>query len=79
MRAAFALHRLFLTHCFKYHHRQRQRTTFVAKKTRLYLIHPPRGRFDKTTDCHITSVPTSDHRGCSIQHKVSEIVKGDGY
>ena len=35
---------------------------------------------DEPDKCHIIiSVPTSDHRGCVIQFKLSEIVKGVGF
>ena len=37
------------------------------------------GIFDKTIDCHIVSVPMSDHRGCLIHIMSTDILKGNGY
>ena len=54
-----------------------KRTPFAAR--RLDYILSTSSTFDKTINCHIISVPTSDHRGCFIHFKLNEIVKGDGY
>lgn len=35
--------------------------------------------FDRTTECCLLSVPFSDHRGCSVQLKLSEIDRGPSY
>lgn len=54
-----------------------KRTPFVAG--RLDYILTNSGIFDKTIDCHIVSVPMSDHRRCLIHIKFMEVVKGNGY
>ena len=35
--------------------------------------------FDKTIDCNIHSVASTDHRGCSVLVKFAEIERGPGY
>ena len=35
--------------------------------------------FDKTTECNIHSVTSTDHRGCSVLIKFAEIERGPGY
>ena len=50
-----------------------KRFPFVAR--RLDYILSTSSVFDKITDCHIISVPTSDHRGCFIHVKLNEIAK----
>ena len=36
-------------------------------------------RFDKTIECNIHSVASTDHRGCSVLVKFAEIERGPGY
>lgn len=54
-----------------------RRNPFVAR--RLDYIFTSSDIFDKVLNCDIVSVPFSDHRGCSVQIKVSETVRGNGY
>ena len=54
-----------------------QRNPFVAR--RLDYFCTSSDVFDKVLNCDIVSVPFSDHRGCSVQIKVSETVRGNGY
>ena len=35
--------------------------------------------FDKTIECNIHSVASTDHRGCSVLVKFAEIERGPGY
>ena len=35
--------------------------------------------FDKTIECYIHSVASTDHRGCSVSVKFAEIERGPGY
>ena len=67
--------RLFNPDCRQY--TWSRRTPFVAR--RLDYILTSSGIFDKTIDSQIVSDPMSDHRGCFIHIKFTDIVKGNGY
>ena len=49
---------------------------FIARRLDYVLTNA--NLFDKTIDCNIHSVPSTDHRGCSILIKFSNIERGPG-
>ena len=54
-----------------------KRNPFVAR--RLDYIPTNSMCFDKTIECNIHSVASTDHRGCSVLVKFTEIERGSGY
>ena len=50
---------------------------FIARRIDYIFVSP--NIFDKTIECAIQSVAFSDHRGCSVVVKFTDIEKGPGY
>ena len=55
----------------------RNRNPFVARRLDYTLTNS--SFFDKTIECNIQSVASTDHRGCSVLFKFAEIERGPGY
>jgi len=53
------------------------RNPFVARRLDYILTNSM--CFDKTIECNIHSVASTDHRGCSVLVKFAEIERGPGY
>ena len=51
-----------------------KRTSFVARRLD-YIFFFNSGTVDKTTDCHNVRAPMSDHRGCLIHIKFTEVIE----
>ena len=54
-----------------------KKNPFVARRLGYILTNSM--LFDKTTECNIHSVTSTDHRGCSVLIKFAEIERGPGY
>ena len=51
-----------------------QKNIICCQEIRLYILKNS-GTVDKTTDCHNVRAPMSDHRGCLIHIKFTEVIE----